>query len=157
MTERYQKATDKLVNAFILEKIHHGNSCSCAVGNLCEGSYQWVHYAGAFLTIYNNSLLDSSHFIEESKKRAAKCFIEKATGYSPVEIFRVEALFEGRRTSILEKERSFASLNYNNDPDGFKGLCKVFDYLHTLEDWTEEEEKVNLIELCKNPLECFPS
>lgn len=131
--QRFYNATDKLVNAFIMGTIKHMEPCACAVGTLCGGS-DWTDYH-----MSNYGIFDKDAAIKQIQ----------TTGYLPREIYKVEAAFEGRDTSMLNLSNGNGcnTLGKCNDPDGFKGLCNVFDYLVTLEDWKEEEKGANIFEL----------
>lgn len=134
--QRFYSATDKLVNAFIMGKISHGRACECAVGNLCNGNSRWLYYTEK-----------KSDFFKDAKKAIDK------TGYSPVEIHNIEKEFEARFYSFIEEpdeDKNNGLYNSNNDPDGFKGLCNVFDYMVTIEDWSEEEKGANIFQLLES-------
>lgn len=131
---RFTNAVDKLMSAFIMGTLKHGGACSCAVGNLCDGDRIWRDF-------YNH---------ESGKRKIAK------TGYSLMEIYEIEKSFEVRSCNLLDADKDIfikktfimPFLNSLNDFDGFKGLCNVFDYMTSIEDWSEQEGRVNLIELC---------
>jgi hypothetical protein len=134
--QRFYDATDKLIGAFIMGTIFHDGCRVCAVGTLCDGSSLWTRY-------HDYSLDDKiAKDIAEQKIRQ--------TGYSPIEIYLIEQCFEERNMTLLEAMNRDTELNLDdrNDPDGFKGLCNVFDYLHSIESWTEEESQINLVEMC---------
>ena len=127
--KRFYSAVDKLMNAFLIGKVTHGDMCSCAVGTLCGGDDSWHHLR----------FCGSKIGIDKTDK----------TGYSPVEIFEIEKYFECRDISAYQNGGwGEALLNNENDVDGFKGLCNVFDYLTSIEDWSDEEQQVNLVEMC---------
>lgn len=140
-TQRFYSAVDKLMNAFIMGALKHDYSCSCAAGSLCNGNQNWADYHLSMLYC-NTSVTNIAR---------ATALIHN-TGYNPREIYRIEAEFEGRDISLIENgtaaQKDKSSINDYNDKDGFKGLCKVFDYLTSIEDWSEEESKINLVEMC---------
>lgn len=126
--QRFYNAADKLMNAFLMDKLKHSDACACAVGTLCGGDEKWATF---------ESITGWDHRIRY------------ADGYSRKETFIIEKIFEGRsETLITEWMSNPASLNMDNDTDGFIGLSRVFDYLVSIEDWSEEENKVNLIQMC---------
>lgn len=119
--QRFYSATDKLVNAFIMGKVNHADICSCAVGTLCNGMGTWWSENIDFIANQN-------------------------LGYGITEIFEVERNFEGRELSVFgQRYIPKATINRYSDPDGFIGLCNVFDYLVSIEDWSEEESQINLV------------
>lgn len=127
-SNRFISATEKLVNAFLMDKLEHGNYCGCAVGSLCDGDGSWnyLRYAGSTTGL----------------PAIAK------SGYSPMEIFEIEKNFEGRKRSAYDTHHwEGSSLNSIDDRDGFKGLCNVFDYLISLEDYEGCGEQIKLTEL----------
>lgn len=127
--KRFYDACGKLVNSFIMDKISHGNSCECAVGTLCNANPAWKYLS------YKGSIIGINQI--------------EPTGYSAIEIFEIEKHFEERITSAYHQGHwGQALLDKNNDADCFKGLCNVFDYLVSIEDFSDEESKVNLIEMC---------
>lgn len=131
--ERFYKATDKLMNAFLMGALKHGRSCECAVGQLVNGYSDWAHFHSS---------------IESRRIEAIECLL--MSPYPISQTFEIEKQFEGKKTSHFHDAYSgmSISLNRNNDWDGFIGLSRVFDYLVSIEDWKEEESKVNLIEMC---------
>lgn len=112
-------------------KISHYNCARCAVGTLV-GTDDWISVHGGMG--------------ELSKGEAVKLILTK-TKYSIIEIYNVEKEFEGRERSLLMGNGG-KSMDITTDRDGFKGLCNVFDYLVSIEDWKEEESKINLVEMC---------
>lgn len=149
--ERFYEATDKLINAFIKGKIKHTSCCSCAVGTLCDNKGDWS---------FTETMCTENGVYNKEVKLKSIIFIKTNTKYSVKEIFEIERNFEGRAKPLigrigreLEIKEScnpyLRTLNKETDPDGFKGLCNVFDYLISLEDWSEDENKVNLIEMCE--------
>lgn len=135
-TQRFYNATDKLVNAFIMGTIIHGSGCSCAVGTLCNGESLWFSYWRT-----------STPLLREKSTE-----IIATTNYTPIEIFEIERLFEGREKSLIDGEGKHSGCNYgySNDRDGFKGLCNVFDYMVSIEDWNEEEKGANIFHLLES-------
>lgn len=131
--DRFYNATEKLVSAFIMGTIKHGKECSCAIGSLC-GTDSWTDFH-----------MDRNFFKTK--------LLFKSVGYSSKEIYFIEQSFEERDNSILQWKLNTTisidmRLNNDNDPDGFKGLCNVFDYMVSIEDWSSDEKQVNLIEMC---------
>lgn len=137
--KRFFKATDKLINAFITGNLEHGLSCSCAVGSLCDNRKEWYYYKYAI--DHRISTKNIAHTIAIS-------------GYSAEELWQIEKFFEGRSSSTLNYrlknslKEDPGRFDYKTDPDGFKGLCEVFDYMVSIEDFSEEESKVDLIAMC---------
>lgn len=129
--KRFHSAVEKLMNAFIMGKIKHGSCCNCAVGNLCDNDNGWIG------TITSNSSFGGSGVLTINR-----------TGYSIREIAFIEMNFEGRPGTMdafpLDRDNKLDAIN---DPDGFKGLCAVFDYLVSIEDFQEEEKGTDIFEL----------
>jgi len=112
---RFYNATEKLINAFLMGTITHGAPCSCAVGTMCGNSYEWM----------------DARFVQDNYIKAMG--IISKIKYSAVEIFEIEKNFEWRDKSALNSGWGSHALNNHNDPDGFIGLCRVFDYLASIE------------------------
>lgn len=136
--QRFYNATDKLVNAFIMGAIRHGSCASCAVGNLCNGNGDWILYT---------EKMNYGRYFESATKAINE------TGYSPIEIHKVEQAFEDREYSFIDEpdeDKNECRYNRINDADAFKGLCNVFDYMVSIEDWSEEEKGANIFELLES-------
>lgn len=151
--ERFYTATDRLMHAFMTETLLHGSCSKCAIGSIC-GTIDWTAYHTFFRT---------GNIQFATGRRAIK-----ATGYKPVEIYQIEAAYEDRQYTLLTKKGNVEEIVFtydqngqlaslrdmrmrNEDPDSFLGLCRAFDVMVDLEDWTEEENKVDLIGMLQNP------
>lgn len=127
--KRYYKSLDILIEAFLKSKLKHNNICACAVGNMVQfhtnenisdsDDDEWYSLLRNFNTTNHNI----------GKKQLA------SLPYTISEIIKIEKAFEDVLYEYCDR-------------DGFHGLCNVSETLYQLEDWKEEESKVNIIEMC---------
>jgi hypothetical protein len=132
----------------IRDKLAHGCICECAIGNLIQNK------GVKRQQIYNNpiSWFDVVHVlpVHHDTYKHLKNEVEKQLlllPYTTKEVILIEESFEGRKYKYGTTPEC---LNVINDPDGFKGLTNTIETLYQLEDWKEEESKVNLVEMCIN-------
>lgn len=82
--ERFKKATDKLIKAYLNDTLQTGDCSACAVGNMCNGQRIWYASVINFREINTVS-------IRQIQKADA---LIKETGYSIEEINQIESTFE---------------------------------------------------------------
>lgn len=112
----FEKTVDVLVKAYLNGTLEHGNCCACAVGNIIADScgytyrlqqkrccsWEWLESIPKWYSKYNNSVVP--------------CPQVEATGYTVVELAKIERAFEG--------------LNIARGQDYmFDGLMRVVDVL----------------------------
>lgn len=142
---RYTNAIDNLVSAFIKGKLTHGNECSCAVGNMCNGNREWY-----------NRVIPMYILNEEPEEIKEKREGFTAAGYNAYEIVAIENAFEGRHFSEILYDEYKTPYRYTyftsaeddshaSDADGFKGLQHAAEVLYQLD--ADKQETVNLYEL----------
>ena len=154
--ERFYEATDRLVRAFITDDLVHGECARCAVGNMFA---QWAGWARPVL----QSLPIPVYYANPQVPDQTDAIINLMSGgYSAKELKRIEELFEFRdeRQPKLNEYGDTPLGNYmankymdkrlEEDEDGFKGLCRVFDELVRLEDWRGEEQEINLVKMLQH-------
>jgi len=103
---RTEVALNKLIGAFIRGELRHANSCSCAVGNLCNGNGFW-----------ESDLFDP----------ARHGMLVTRYGYFGRDIVLIEAAFEGKLKLGAEfvYQADAMTLDKRNGPDSFHGLIAV--------------------------------
>lgn len=125
MKHRIEETIDVLISAFFKNKLRHGDACECAVGNLIRSKslterdpYEW------YLVLHDEVY---SLFMRSQGRRELK-------------------LLPYRINEIRKIERSFEDHRYH-DPDGFLGLCNLFDVLANDidRDYFDQRGKVSLI------------
>ena len=123
--ERFYRSVDVLIKAFFQDNLKHGKPCSCAVGNLIKAG-------GAKPSMLWYRLV--RQYISEKERPLA-----------------VEQL---RCVPYNLKEINLIELAFEYTDDVFSSLCVTFDQLYDLENWQDEEKKVNLLDLAtlKEPL-----
>lgn len=120
----FNHTVNVLVKAYLNDTLTHGDDCGCAVGNLIAHSIdvdpmQWDPSWHVYLRCGHRQ-----EFKEEAIKEVA------ATGYSILEILRIEEAFE------------WVEFHPNNDLWVFNGLMAVVDVLAEIHgiDLKEREE-----------------
>ena len=119
---RLEKTVDLLIKAYLKGQLQHGNACSCAVGNICNGNKSWTTVA----SVDHYQYLPKNHWGYEQGKD-----VIRDSEYSLNELLQIEQSFEGRLNIGFGTK---AALNNSNDPDGWIGLNQVFETLYQLEE-----------------------
>lgn len=119
-TKRFENAVIKLYNAFHEGTLDAFNCKHCAVGNMCNNSFNWGSYA------------DDRYITEKLSHKTTPTKEELSTGYNPEELANVEELFlYGVR---IGAEGMKWNLGYKQNKElQFKGLCAVVEYLAELD------------------------
>ncbi len=120
--EQFDNSIKVLVKAYLEGTLEHGVPCACAVGNLIgEGKRAWYDIVSRIKLNFDLPSATHDEGISEIK----------STGYKVKEIVRIEKAFE----------------RVTQDPDGYKGLCAVFDVLVKIHQGSDKE-----LELAKEQL-----
>ncbi len=134
--EQFNNSIKVLVKAYFEGTLGHGKCCACAVGNLIASAlgykfndrFLWTDDKEHVLsTGWYNMVLDNTE-TETGLKQI------NSTGYSIAEIILIEKAFEA---DVITEE----------DEDGYKGLCAVFDVLVKIHQGSDKE-----LELAKSQL-----
>lgn len=146
MTNRFERAVQALVSAYMNDTLEKGNCSACAVGNICaaaigvnvvkreqvEGNqtlFQWDTRIPFWDDVFCTPLNSSTQIIDpDSYFGPAKTQID-ATGYSWEDLAKVEQAFE-RSTKIVFRSAYTPS---EIDADQFNGLMAVVDVLCEIE------------------------
>jgi len=132
--EQFDNSIKVLVKAYLNETLKHANCRACAVGNLvCDGmGYNMLNIDEMVWELPSRkrrtyALWPNARFRSCSNVDGIKEV--KSTGYTWKEFFNIESAFE----------------SVSNDPDGYKGLCAVFDVLINIHKGSDKElEEVKL-------------
>lgn len=112
--DRFERAIEKLSEAFFEGELESQSPCRCAVGTLCNNKDHWVS------VVHNGSDLRIG------------TEVVKATGYSPQELGRIEDAFERAGVSCLHP-------NYNTMEDQYNRLMATVDVLMEIDGIDEDE------------------
>lgn len=107
----FQHTLDGLVKAYLNNTLSHGNCEACAVGNIVGGG----DWAAWFVTAIGKQYLNPN--LIGKKNKIAGYYQIQNSGYSKVELMRIEFAFE---TALKGK---------NEDDWMFNGLMAVLDVL----------------------------
>jgi len=105
---RLTTATDRLISTWIQGRLYHGGvreTAMCAICAISNNEQTGIHWINGYT---------EAKWGEKSRQ----------TGYSINEIWQIEYKFEQYDQKLLDNGR-----------DPFEGLCHVFDYLISLEDY----------------------
>lgn len=135
--ELYHKTVDALLDAYNAGELAHSNCECCAVGNICKEASKLTNINNAMWgnLFYTNSygtqimpefLTDDSEQLKKWREDAKKLI--EATGYSMIELMRIEYAFE---TSIQKTPEGQTHWLYKErlKEGQFIGLCAVLDVL----------------------------
>jgi hypothetical protein len=133
--KRYYQSLDILIGAFFRGTLEHASACGCAVGNMVQ------YHTGKDFDISANhnwyGVISGRYPNPDGAMQLAHL------PYKVFEVSKIERSFE----RITRDGTSFLECK-SKDKDGFIGLCDVAETLYQLEDWKEEESKVNIIQMC---------
>lgn len=136
--ERFTRAINKLVNAFLNGNLRAGYCNACAVGNMCNGNNDWQY---AFITSRGKQY---KHYrnpdVPEIDIEVARKAIEP-TGYSFDELARVENAFEQSGITQKQAEEPRYYDDWNSMEDQYTRLMAVVDVLMDIDDINQEEEQ----------------
>lgn len=154
MTQRFEKAYNALLNAFMNDALASGNCTACAVGNIiadamggkvyksCDGDFHcdvnndwWKH---VFITGKRQriTLIRQNEYVKKYRKR-----MFELTGYKWKELARIEKTFEKNtkiKASSYHKHKEHEVME-----DQFNGLMAVMDVLIELDDVAEGQKYKN--------------
>ena len=160
--ERFFRAYNALVDAYINNTLNAMDCTMCAVGNIVgaacgkkpstdSGNYwsdgsltEWpnVRTVIGLLTNNDHRIKNAMHEIEP-------------TGYSAEQIVKIEEIFMDTIDAIIDEAGTW-SMQYKENPsliDHSPALYAVVDYLYSLEDWdsdnTEAKEALNYFKACE--------
>lgn len=110
MKATFENTMDILVKAYLNDTLKHGDSASCAVGNICNGEKEWAHLFVTLTDSHEQIIASDGQFIshklfENKTTRIPKDEIEMGklnfalevvnkTGYSVKELAKIEYAFE---------------------------------------------------------------
>ena len=127
VSQRFENAVNKLVNAYFKGTLEPGVCAKCAVGNICSGEHTGMWYT-ALLCVRQDILIGD--FEQRIIDR-----VKNSTGYSIHEIDEIEKAFE--RNAGVE----------NTEENQYKGLCAVFDKLCELEGISDSKPYKEMLEM----------
>lgn len=139
-SERFNKATDALYNAFFNGTLAKGNCLKCAVGNIVssclgavnendayeKGAWKWKRL---FYTNEKGQQNPKNNYLENAITEALK--IISYTGYTEDELAKIEYAFE--TNTKINHEDYFQYSTQETLEDQYNGLVAVFDVLLELE------------------------
>ena len=123
-TPRFNRAVNKLYNAFVDGELNPMDCKACAVGNMCDNNYQWKYFKFSQPTL-------------RGLGQAENCI--KPTGYSAEEILNIESLYMNgclvEHVSEADIEMSNSCILEKDRPEhlNLKALLLVIDYLAELD------------------------
>ena len=125
---RLNTAVNALIDAYSQERIHSASCRKCAVGTIIlestgQSSDKWWRTLLSFVT--GEMDLEDSLYAN---------YLEKATGYTLMEIYLIEAAFEGE--PFIPGIRRLAQ---SSDVSLEQRLADVIERLHWLEEHSEED------------------
>jgi len=113
VSQRFENAVNRLVNAYFKGTLEPGACAKCAVGNICGEEYTSMWYSALLCVREDISIGDFERKVIDG--------LRVSTGYSIHEIDQIEKAFE-KNTTLEDTEEN-----------QYKGLCAVFDKLCELE------------------------
>jgi hypothetical protein len=125
-TNRFENAVIKLYNAFHENRLNAMDCYACAVGNICDNKDDWKWQNGFYTESFRHASVSQINLANEQ--------IEK-TGYSRVELVKVEKLF-------MDTHKDVSELKHQQ----FKGLCAVVEYLAELDNIPNPMDYTKLFE-----------
>jgi hypothetical protein len=135
--ELYKKTVDVLLDAYNSEELMHSNCEFCAVGNICKEASQITKigngmWGNLFYTDSYGKQVQPEFCIEDTEqikrwREEAKILIE-ATGYSQLELMKIEHVFESSIQNTLEGHAHWCQ-KHTKKQGQFIGLCAVLDVL----------------------------
>jgi len=136
-TERFDKAVTKLYNAYHNGELEATNCMMCAVGNICDGDYNWAKYFGYMTDDDNDEEIITEIF---QRYETISTELYNKNGYSGEELANVELVF-------LNKFIGFKSTDKEAQ---FNGLCAVVEYLCELDNIANVMDYTKLFETENN-------
>lgn len=150
-TERFKKAYNALVNAFYNGTLQAGNCRACAVGNIVASCINFelkpehleIATEGLDNTGWIKSVREAFHIssgdISEKvwNKQYTSIELHDITGYSPLELAKIESVFE--ENTYL---KNYFEISYSEEElleDQYNGLVAVVEVLLELDNIKPEE------------------
>lgn len=120
---RFDRAVEKLYNAFHTDSLIPECCRQCAVGNICDNTESWRHLTD------NHGSTDLNYVGVVNEK-----FGKRINGYRPSELLRIEAEFlKGCGYSLPLHHRATRPSDPTSKETLFNGLCAAVSFLCKLE------------------------
>jgi hypothetical protein len=158
MTERFEKAVDKLAKAYFNDQLKSGDCKKCAVGNMIGGGeWSYMFERGSVRPEFKD-LSDLPQIAKDYSRgwlyeEQIEEDVEKvlSTGYTLKELAKVEYTFEDTHYRLLH-DMTFAHLTHQEELDAirFQALMEVVDLLISFEEditQNEIEDVENIFQL----------
>jgi hypothetical protein len=155
----YHNTVNVLLDAYNNGTLSHGDTCGCAIGNICKGNYQWC-YVFVTNTVLKQQITYSTN--EYPLSYPAGVNLIQSTGYSTEELMKIEYAFEFSIINTNHNDKVFLNTdNYdywkNIDPKqgqfiGLTAVLNVLKEIHTTPEIIVAENQNKLVEI-KNKFE----
>lgn len=142
MTERFKRAYDKLVKAYLSGTLKAGDCHACAVGNICGGD-SWV------VSVMETRGNDRGCYEELYPDISPQSLLVFSGGYSATDLSKIESAFE--KNTLYKKCDYHKFLQSEIAQDQFNGLSAVIDVMMKLDGM--DQDKVELMHPFRQKLE----